>query len=52
VITWHPESIIWERCPACMTHKWDRYDLMMAECGPLGTEGTGNVRTAMRFRGH
>jgi Zn-finger nucleic acid-binding protein len=31
VVTVHPEALVWERCPGCGQHIWDRYDTMMAE---------------------
>ncbi len=35
VITPHPEIVLWERCPACSSHVWDDFDLMMAETIPV-----------------
>jgi Zn-finger nucleic acid-binding protein len=31
VVTAHPEALVWERCPGCRRHIWDRYDALMAE---------------------
>ena len=31
VITADPEAVIWERCPGCRMHVWERYDVLMAE---------------------
>jgi hypothetical protein len=31
VVTTRPDCLLWERCPACGSHVWDIYDLMMAE---------------------
>jgi hypothetical protein len=48
VLTMQPESMIWEQCPSCGVHRWDSYDLLMAEstagsalCRAFFTE-TGN----------
>jgi len=30
-ITACPEEVVWELCPGCQLHRWDNYDLMMAE---------------------
>jgi Zn finger protein HypA/HybF involved in hydrogenase expression len=31
IVTTRPDVLLWERCPACGSHMWDLYDLMMAE---------------------
>lgn len=31
IITASPQAVIWEVCPGCGTHFWDRYDALMAE---------------------
>jgi len=31
IITASPQAIIWEVCPGCGKHFWDRYDVLMAE---------------------
>ena len=31
IVTSDPEIMICDRCPACKSHIWDAYDLMMAE---------------------
>ncbi len=31
VVTERLEAIVWERCPGCMRHIWDRYDVLMAD---------------------
>ncbi len=31
IITTRPDALLLERCPACGSHMWDFYDLMMAE---------------------
>lgn len=31
VVTAHPEALVWERCPGCGRHIWDRYDALMAD---------------------
>jgi Zn-finger nucleic acid-binding protein len=31
VVTAHLEALVWEHCPGCGRHIWDRYDTMMAE---------------------
>jgi Zn-finger nucleic acid-binding protein len=34
VVTSHPEALVWERCPGCGRHTWDRYDALMADVIP------------------
>lgn len=34
IVTSHPDTVICEPCPACKSHIWDAYDLMMAEAMP------------------
>jgi Zn-finger nucleic acid-binding protein len=34
VITSRLESLVWERCPGCRRHIWDRYDALMADVVP------------------
>ncbi len=43
VITAHPEAIVWEHCPGCMRHVWDRYDTMMAEAVRLDSDHAGEI---------
>ena len=31
IISMMPEALIWEKCPCCSKHIWDKYDLLMAE---------------------
>jgi Zn-finger nucleic acid-binding protein len=31
MITASPQAVIWEMCPGCRMHFWDRYDALMAE---------------------
>ena len=31
LVTSYPEAMIWELCPRCRNHVWDRYDVWMAE---------------------
>lgn len=38
VVTAHPEALVWERCPGCGRHIWDRYDALMAEEVRLDTD--------------
>ena len=34
IVTAYPEAMIWELCPVCMRHIWDRYDVWLADaCG-------------------
>lgn len=41
VVTAHPEALVWERCPACGRHIWDRYDALMADVLPNEAPGAG-----------
>jgi len=34
IVTSHPDVVVCDRCPACKSHIWDAYDLMMAEAAP------------------
>ena len=38
VVSAHPEALVWERCPGCGRHIWDRYDTLMAEEVRLDTD--------------
>jgi len=38
VVTAHLDAIMWEPCPGCGRHTWDRYDTMMAEEVRLDTD--------------
>ncbi len=31
VATSFPDALIWERCPGCRVHVWERYDVLMAD---------------------
>jgi len=31
IISAMPESLIWEHCPSCKSHIWDKFDIMMAD---------------------
>lgn len=35
VVTALLEAIVWELCPGCGRHIWDRYDTMMADVMPV-----------------
>lgn len=48
IITKHPEIILWERCPACNSHIWDDYDLMMAEVLPERSARANRANSLMR----
>lgn len=40
VVTAYLEALVWEHCPGCRRHIWDRYDMLLAdECA----SGTCNV---------
>ncbi len=45
VVTSHPEALVWERCPGCGRHTWDRYDALMADVIPGESPGA-RVRNA------
>ncbi len=31
VVTSYLDGMVWEHCPGCRRHTWDRYDAMLAE---------------------
>ena len=31
IVTKYPEIMLWELCPRCRNHVWDRYDMWMAD---------------------
>jgi len=31
LIALYPEAALWERCPGCLKHIWDIYDMKMAD---------------------
>lgn len=43
IVTANPESLIWERCPACCHHLWDTYDILMAEIVTKGRSLTTSL---------
>lgn len=44
IITSSPEAMVWERCPACRTHIWDRYDALMADVAPMKPSAGATAR--------
>jgi hypothetical protein len=52
VVTSHPEALVWEHCPGCGRHVWDRYDALMADVvadrNPLNGMGDHAMRGGVR----
>jgi len=39
IITSLPTAVIWELCPSCHLHIWDKYDALMADIVPDDAHG-------------
>jgi hypothetical protein len=42
ILTLHPVAIVWERCPGCKRHVWDKYDVLMADISSYEPERTAD----------
>jgi len=48
IVTPRPEVLVWELCPACKSHIWDTYDLMLAEVVQVKTSQGEHPKPVMR----
>ena len=49
IVTAYPEAMVWELCPVCRRHIWDRYDVWLADVHhssesrvAIGRQGSAN----------
>ncbi len=52
IVTMRPDALLWERCPACGSHTWDFYDLMMAEAVKPRVSRGRYQRSSVRMHTH
>ena len=46
IVTAYPEAMIWELCPVCMRHIWDRYDVWLADAHAGAERGVSTAAFA------